>query len=412
MREEEIIVGVDIGTTKVCVIVSKVVDDKVNIVGIGLHPSTGMRKGVVINIDSTVEAIKKAIHEAELMAGLRISRCVASLGGAHLKSFNSNGVVAIRDREVRENDVVRAIEAASAIPIPQDRQVVHVIPQEFIIDDQDGIRDPIGIQGVRLEVKVHIITASTSAIQNVLKCLKLAGLEVESLIVGHLASAEATLSEEEKEIGVVLVDIGGGTSDIAIFSNGSLTYTSVLPVGGNNITGDLAIGLRTPIEEAEKIKKRYGCAYPDLITTDLKIVVPSVGGRRPREIMKKTLSDIIGPRVEEIGRMIYEEIMKSSYERLLASGAVITGGTANLEGITELFEHIFNNMPVRRGFPQGIGGLIDVINDPAYSTACGLVLFSRLQKKEKELRKRGGLRQLLQTKGVLKKAIKWFKETF
>lgn len=412
MREEEVIVGVDIGTTKICVIVSKVVDGKINIVGIGSHPSTGMRKGVVVNIDTTVSAIKKAVNEAELMAGLRISRCVASLGGAHLKSFNSNGVVAIREKEVRENDVVRAIEAASAIPIPQDRKIIHVIPQEFIIDDQDGIKDPIGIQGVRLEVKVHIITASSSATQNVLKCLKLAGLEVDGLIVGHLASSEATLSSEEKEIGVVLIDIGGGTSDIAIFSNGSLRFTSVLPVGGSNITGDIAIGLRTPVEEAEKIKKRYGCAFSGMVGTNETIEVPSVGGRKPRVLMRKTLSDIIEPRVEEIGRMLYEEIRKSSLERLLASGAVITGGTANLEGITELFENVFGNMPVRRGYPQGMGGLIDVINDPAYSTAVGLVLYSYSQMKEKGLRKRDGLRYLFERGGLIRRLVKWFKETF
>lgn len=412
VKDEEVIVGVDIGTTKICAIVSKVSEGKLNIVGIGSHPSSGLRKGVVVNMDSTINSIKKAVHEAELMAGIKISNCIASISGAHIKSFNSNGVVAIREKEVREDDIIRAIDAAKAVAIPADRQIIHVIPQEYIVDDQDGIKDPLGIQGVRLEVKVHIITGSVSAAQNILKCLKVVGLEVEDIILGQLASSEATLSPEEKEIGVALIDIGGGTSDIAIFSNGSIKYTSIVPFGGNNITNDIAIGLRTPLEEAEKIKKKHGCAYSGMIGANETIEVPSVGGRKPRVLMRKTLADIIEPRVEEIGRIIYEEIRKSGTERILASGAVITGGTANLEGIVELFENVFNNMPVRKGYPQGVGGLVDVINNPIYSTGVGLVLYAFRHSKEKGKRKKGSFRYFMETRNLLGRMKKWFKETF
>ncbi|MCS7280243.1 MAG: cell division protein FtsA [Desulfobacterota bacterium] len=412
VREDDVIVGVDIGTTKICVIVSKVSDEKLNIVGIGSHPSSGLRKGVVVNMDSTINSIKKAVHEAELMAGIKITHCVASIGGSHIKSFNSNGVVAIRDKEVREDDIVRAIDAAKAVAIPADRQILHVIPQEYIVDDQDGIKDPLGIQGVRLEVKVHIITGSVSAVQNVLKCLRVAGLEVEDIILGQLASSEATLSPEEKEIGVALIDIGGGTSDIAIFANGSIRYTSIIPFGGSNITNDIAIGLRTPLEEAEKIKKKYGCAFSALVGTNETIEVPSVGGRKPRVLMRKTLADIIEPRVEEIGRMIYEEIKKSGTEKVLASGAVLTGGTSNLEGIAELFENVFNDMPVRIGYPQGVGGLVDVINNPIYSTGVGLVLYGYRQLLSKGKKRKSGPRYLMETKNILSRMKRWFIETF
>ncbi len=412
VKNEDVIVGVDIGTTKICVIVAKVSDDKLNIVGIGSHPSTGLRKGVVVNMDSTINSIKKAVQEAELMAGIKINSCIASIGGPHIKSFNSNGVVAIKEKEVREYDILRAIDAAKAVAIPADRQILHVIPQEYIVDDQDGIKDPLGIQGVRLEVKVHIITGNISAAQNILKCLKVAGLEVEDLIVNQLASSEATLSPEEKEIGVALIDIGGGTSDLAIFSNGSVKYTSIIPFGGNNITNDIAIGLRTPLEEAEKIKKKHGCAFSAIVGPSETIEVPSVGGRKPRVLMKKTLSDIIEPRVEEIGRIIYEEIKKSGTEKILASGAVITGGTANLEGIVELLENVFNNMPVRKGYPQGVGGLVDVINNPIYATGVGLVLYEYRHMNEKKKQKKGGSKFFAGTRNLFSRMKMWFKETF
>ena len=315
--DEQLLVGLDIGTTKICVVVGKTSDDKVNIVGIGSHPSTGLRKGVVVNMDSTVNSIKKAVEEAELMAGIKIDSCLAGIGGAHIKSFNSNGVVAVKDREVRLDDIDRAIDAAKAVAIPADRELIHVIPQEFIVDDQDGIRDPVGITGVRLEVKVHIVTGSISSAQNIIKCCKLAGLNVDDVILCQLASAEAVLTPEEKEIGVAVVDIGGGTSDIAVYANGAIKHTSVLPFGGNNITNDIAIGLRTPIDDAEKIKKKYGCAMASLVGQNETIEVPSVGGRKPRTLQRKTLADIIEPRVEEVASLIYEEIKKSvSYTHL------------------------------------------------------------------------------------------------
>jgi len=413
-RDDELLVGVDIGTTKICVVVGKITEDKVSIIGIGSHPSTGLRKGVVVNMDSTVNSIKKAVEEAELMAGIRINRCYAGIGGAHIKSFNSNGVVAIREKEVKPDDIARAIDAAKAIAIPADREILHVIPQEFIIDDQDGIRDPIGITGVRLEVKVHIVSGSVSSAQNIIKCCHLAGLNVDDIILGQLASSEAVLSPEEKEIGVALVDMGGGTCDVAVFSGGSIKYTSVLPFGGNNITNDIAIGLRTPLDDAEKIKKRYGCALANMIGANETIEVPSVGGRKPRTLNRKTLADIIEPRVEEICSMIYEEIKKSGYERVLASGVVITGGGSNLEGLPELSENIFN-LPARRGFPIGIVGLVDVINNPIYATGVGLILYGfrhQPSKKRTRLTKGKSFKKFLNGKGLLNRMREWFKEIF
>ena len=408
-----VLVGLDIGTTKICVVDDRVTEGKINIVGIGSYPSTGLRKGVVVNMDSTVNSIKKAVEEAELMAGIKIDSCLVGIGGAHIKSFNSNGVVAIRDNEVRPDDVARAIDAAKAIAIPADRESIHVIPQEFIIDDQDGIKDPIGITGVRLEVKVHIVTGSVSSTQNIVKCCRLAGLNVDDIILGQLASAEATLTPEEKEIGVALVDIGGGTSDIAVFLNGSITYTSVLPYGGNNITNDIAIGLRTPLEDAEKIKKKYGCAFGNMIGANETIEVPSVGGRKPRTLSRKILADIIEPRVEEIASLIYQEIKKSGSERLLASGVVITGGCANLEGIPELAENIFN-LPARRGYPIGLGGLVDVVNNPIYATGVGLLVygFKNAKTRRGSFGPKIALKEVLNSTKLLNRMKDWFKEIF
>jgi cell division protein FtsA len=413
VTEDGLLVGLDIGTTKICVVVAKVTEGKVNIVGIGSHPSTGLRKGVVVNMDSTVNSIKKAVEEAELMAGIKIDSCLVGIAGAHIKSFNSNGVVAIKDKEVRPDDVARAIDAAKAVAIPADRELIHVIPQEYIIDDQDGIKDPIGITGVRLEVKTHIVTGSVSSAQNIIKCCKLAGLNVDDIILGQLASSEATLTPEEKEIGVALVDIGGGTSDIAVFINGAIKFTSVLPYGGNNITNDIAIGLRTPLEEAEKIKKKYGCAFANMIGANETIEVPSVGGRKPRTLMRKTLADIIEPRVEEISSLIYQEIKKSGAERLLASGVVVTGGCANLEGIPELAENIFN-LPARRGYPIGLGGLVDVVNNPIYATGVGLLVygFKNSRIRLRSFAKGGRFKEFVNSRKLLNRMRDWFKEIF
>jgi cell division protein FtsA len=394
------LVSLDVGSTKICVVVAKIVDDKVNITGIGSYPSTGLRKGVVVNIDSTVNSIKKALEEAELMAGIKIGGCVAGIAGAHIKSFNSNGVVAVKDKEVRKDDISRAIDAAKAVPIPADRDLIHVIPQEYIVDDQDGIKDPIGMSGVRLEVKVHIVTGSITSAQNIIKCCSLAGLSVDDLILGQLASAEATLTPEETEIGVALVDIGGGTSDIAVYANGSIKHTAILPFGGTHITSDIAIGLRTPVEEAERIKKRYGCAVSKLVGANETIEVPSVGGRKPRTLMRKTLADIIEPRVEEILTLIHEEIKKTHYEKLLASGVVLTGGCANLEGIVDLAEGIFS-LPVRKGLPIGIGGLVDVVNNPIYATGVGLLLHGFEENKGKSYERREIFKKL-RNKGLVR----------
>jgi len=413
VKDDEFIVGLDIGTTKICVVVGRASEEKISIVGIGSHPSTGLRKGVVVNMDSTVNSIKKAVEEAELMAGIKIDSCLAGIGGAHIKSFNSNGVVAIKDKEVRPDDIERAIDAAKAVAIPADRELIHVIPQEFIVDDQDGIKDPVGITGGRLEVKVHIVTGNISSAQNIIKCCRLAGLSVDDVILGQLASSEATLTEEEKEIGAALVDIGGGTSDIAIFSNGSIKYTSVLPFGGNNITNDIAIGLRTPIDDAEKIKKKYGCAFSNMVGANETIEVPSVGGRKSRTLQRKTLADIIEPRVEEVAELIYEEIKKSGQEKLLASGVIITGGCANLEGMPELAESIFN-LPSRRGSPIGVGGLVDVVNNPSYATGVGLLLYGYKYSKGVRRGFRAGksMKRLFSGNKLLDKMSDWFKEIF
>lgn len=414
VKEDELLVGLDVGTTKICVVVGKVMEGKVHIVGIGSHPSTGLRKGVVVNMDSTVNSIKKAVEEAELMAGIQIDSCYAGIAGAHIKSFNSNGVVAIKEKEVRLDDITRAIDAAKAVAIPADRELLHVIPQEFIIDDQDGIKEPIGITGVRLEVKVHMVTGSVSSAQNIIKCCRLAGLSVDDIVLGQLASSDATLAPEEKEIGVALVDIGGGTSDIAVFANGSIKYTSVLPFGGSNITNDIAIGLRTPLEEAEKIKKKYGCAFSNMIGANETIDVPSVGGRKPRTLMRKTLADIIEPRVEEISSMVYEEIKKSGSEKILASGVVLTGGCSNLEGLPELVEHVFN-LPSRRGYPMGVGGLVDVVNNPIYATGVGLLVYAFKNSKGKGRTygsRSNTFKKMFSSQALLNRMAEWFKEIF
>ena len=373
-RRDNLIVGLDIGTTKICAIVGNLTEDGIDIVGIGTSPSKGLRKGVVINIESTVAAIKKAIEEAELMAGCEIKSVYAGIAGGHIKGFNSQGVIAIKNREVSPEDVKRVIEAAKAIAIPMDREVIHILPQEFIIDDQDGIREPLGMSGVRLEAKVHIVTGAVASAQNIVKSCNRAGLEVADIVLEQLSSSEAVLSADEKELGVALVDIGGGTTDIAIFVDGAIKHTSVLSLGGNHLTNDIAVGLRTPMAEAERIKQKYGCCLSSLVGKDETIEVPSVGGRKPRILSRQLLCEILEPRVEEIFTLVNREIVKSGLEDMIASGVVITGGSTILEGMPELAEQIFN-LPVRRGLPQRIGGLIDVVNSPVYATGVGLVVY-------------------------------------
>lgn len=376
MSKKDVVVGLDIGTTKVCCIVGETSESgHLDIVGIGTAPSMGLRKGVVVNIESTVESITKAVEEAELMAGVEISTVTTGIAGGHIKSFNSTGVVAIKEKEITAQDVQRAIDSAKAIAIPMDREVIHIIPQEYIIDEQDGIRDPIGMSGVRLEVKVHIVTGAVSSAQNIVKCANKAGLNVAEICLEPIASSDAVLMADEKELGVVLVDIGGGTSDVAIFREGAVVYTGVLAIGGSHITNDIAVGLRTPQHEAEALKIRYGCAMTGMVKDDEIIEVGGVGGRKPRVVGRKHLAEIIEPRVEEMFMLIQREILKSGVGDLLSGGIVLTGGSSLLEGMSELAEMIFE-LPVKRGVPLEVGGLRDVVQSPRYSTGVGLLKYA------------------------------------
>ena len=382
----EIIVGLDIGTTKICAVVGEARGDAVEIIGMGSHPSDGLRKGVVINIEHTVDSIKEAIEEAETMAGCEISSVYAGIAGGHIKGFNTPGIIALKEKEVTKKDIERVIEAASAVAIPMDREVIHTLVQEFIVDDQDGIVDPLGMAGVRLEAKVHIVTGAVTSAQNIIKCANKAGLDVYDIVLEPLASSEAVLTKEERNLGAALIDFGGGTTDMALFSRGAIKHTSVLALGGDNLTYDIAVGLRTPKLEAEKIKIKYGCALSSLIGRDETIEVPGVGGRKPRTLSRQILGEILEPRVEEIFSLIYNEIANSGYERLLGSGVVVTGGCAELPGISELAEQVFN-APARAGYPQGIEGLEDLVNKPMYSTAVGLVLYgAKAIKRKKKFR--------------------------
>ena len=383
MGKNNWIVGLDIGTTKVCAIVGEPTEVGLDIVGIGTHPSRGLRKGVVVNIEATVNSIRRAVEEAELMAGGEITQVYTGIAGSHIKGVNSHGIVAIKEREVKATDVDRVIDAAQAIAIPLDRELIHVIPQEFVVDEQDGVKDPVGMSGVRLEAKVHIVTGAVTSAQNVIKCCNRAGLNVCDIILEQLASSEAVWSQDEKELGVALVDIGGGTTDIAIFSRGALIHTSVLALGGNHITNDVAVGLRTPAHEAERIKQKYGCALTSLVSKDETIEVPSVGGRNPRIVSRQILAEIIEPRLEEIFSLVRQEIVRAGCEDLVAAGIVLTGGTAIIDGGPELAEQVFH-LPVRRGVPHNIGGLVDVVKSPMFSTGVGLIQIGLKSKEQGE----------------------------
>ncbi len=372
-KREELVVGLDIGTTKVCAIVGEVADDTVNVIGIGSNPARGLRKGVVVNIESTVDSIRKAIEEAELMAGCDITGVYAGIGGGHIKGINSRGIVAIKDKEVRQADVKRVVEAAQAVSIPMDREIIHVVPQEFIVDEQDGVKDPVGMSGVRLETSVHIVTAASAAFQNVLKCCNRAGLTVHEVVLQQLAGAEAVLQQDERELGAILIDIGGGTTDLTIHHGGSVLYSSVLPIGGNHFTNDVAIGLRTPAHEAEKVKQKYGCVLTSMVQKEETIEVASVGGREPRMLSRRILAEIMEPRAEEIFQIIRQQLIRSGLEDQVTAGVVLTGGSAIMDGMPELAEQVLN-LPVRRGMPAGIGGLSDVVRSPLYSSGVGLVL--------------------------------------
>jgi cell division protein FtsA len=406
-KRDEIIVGLDIGTTKIAAIVGEVTEEgTIDIIGVGTAPSRGLRKGVVVNIDATVQSIERAIEEAEHMAGCEISTVYAGIAGGHIKGLNSHGTVAVKDKEVREGDLARVIESAKAVAIPMDREIIHVLPQEYIVDEQDGIREPLGMAGVRLEAKVHIVTAAVTSAQNVVKCCNRCGLQVADIVLEPLASAEAVLHDDEKELGVALIDIGGGTTDIALFAEGAIVHTSVLPLGGNHLTNDIAVGLRAPLEAAEKIKMRYGCALPSLIGPGDTIEVPSVGGRPPRIVPREELVSVIMPRVEEIFDHCKKEIARSGYEDLLASGVVLTGGSTILEGMTELAEEVLG-MTARRGAAKNIGGLVDVVKSPAYATGVGLVQYGA-----KAQRAHGGGKARETERTVWRKMRSWFREAF
>ncbi len=375
--DKNLIVGLDIGTSKVVAIVGEITDEgNVEVIGIGTHPSRGLKKGVVVNIESTVQSIQRAVEEAELMAGCEIHTVHAGIAGSHIRSLNSHGIVAIRDKEVTSSDVERVIEAAQAVAIPADQRTIHVLPQEFIIDHQEGIREPIGMSGVRLEAKVHMVTGAVSAAQNIIKCVQRCGLQVEDVVLEQLASSHAVLTEDEKELGACLVDIGGGTTDIAVFSGGAIRHTAVIPIAGDQATNDIAISLRTPTQYAEEIKIRYACALSQLANPDETIEVPSVGDRPPRRLARQTLAEVIEPRYEELYMLVQDELRRSGFEELVAGGIVLTGGSAKMEGAIELAEEVFH-MPVRLGVPQFVQGLSDVVRNPIHATGVGLLLYGQ-----------------------------------
>lgn len=373
-KKHSIIVGLDIGTSKVCSAVGEMTEHGVEIIGIGSHGSSGMRKGVVINIDNTVASIKKTVEEAALMAGCEINTVFTGIAGGHIKAFNSHGVVAVKTREVSQRDLDRVLDAAKAVAIPTDQEVVHVLPQDYIIDDQDGIKDPLGMSGVRLEARVHIVTGATTAMQNIVKCCNRSGLHVADVALMPLACADAVLTDDEKDLGVALADMGSGTTDITIFHDGAVKHTAVLPIGGNHVTNDIAAGLRTPFADAERIKLRYGCAKASMVAEQARLEVPSSAGKPQRSVSRQILCEIIEPRMDEVFQLIRREILKSGYEDYLGSGVVMTGGSMLLPGALEAAE-VAIGCPVRLGTPRHVGGLVDVIANPVYSSAIGLVLY-------------------------------------
>ncbi|MFO7784046.1 MAG: cell division protein FtsA [Thermodesulfobacteriota bacterium] len=402
----DIIVGLDIGTTKICAVVGELKPGEIEIIGIGTHPSEGLRKGVVINIENTVQSIKEAIEEAETMAGCEISSVYAGIAGGHIKGFNSHGVIPLKEREVTRKDVERVIEAASAVAIPMDREVIHVLTQEFIVDDQDGIMDPLGMSGVRLEAKIHIVTGAVTSAQNIIKCANKAGLDVADIVLQSLASSESVLSDEERNLGAALIDFGGGTTDLAVFSRGSIKHSSVLALGGDNLTYDLSIGVRTSRVDAEKVKMKYGCALCSMIGDDETVEIPGVGGRKPRVLARKILGEILEPRVEEIFTLIQNELVRSGFADSINSGVVVTGGSAELSGIAEMAEAVFK-APSRIGYPRRIKGLVEVVNKPMYATAVGLVLYGAKRRREG---KKFRIRDTNIFGRVMDRMKRWFKE--
>jgi cell division protein FtsA len=404
---KDLMVGIDIGTSKVVALVGEMLPDgKINIIGLGTHPSQGLKRGVVVNIESTVQSIQRAVEEAELMAGCQIYSAFTGIAGSHIRSINSHGIVAIRDHEVTQTDVDRVIDAAKAVAIPADQKILHILPQEFIIDNQDSIREPIGMSGVRLEAKVHIVTGAVSAAQNIVKCLKRCGLTATDIVLEQFASSQSILSEDEKELGVCMIDIGGGTTDVAIFTDGSIRHTAIIPIAGDQVTNDIAIALRTPTRNAEDIKLKYACALQDLADTNHMIDIPTVGDRAGRHLSRRALAEVVEARYEELFTLVAAEIRRSGLEDLIAAGIVLTGGASKVEGAAELAERIFK-MPVRIGVPQHITGLPDVINNPIYATSVGLLIYGSQQ--------REGSREVLNQpslKNLLNRMRSWFQGNF
>ncbi|MGD1984566.1 MAG: cell division protein FtsA [Chromatiaceae bacterium] len=406
--DKNVIVGLDIGTSKVVAIVGEVrQDNEIEIIGIGSHPSRGLKKGVVVNIESTVQSIQRAVEEAELMAGVEIDSVYAGIAGSHISSLNSHGIVPIKDGEVSHADVERVIDAARAVAIPADQKILHILPQEFIIDNQEGIHDPVGMSGVRLEARVHMVTGAVSAAQNIIKCVRRCGLEVEDLILEQLASSYSVLEDDEKDLGVCLVDMGGGTTDFAVFTGGSIRHTAVIPIAGDQVTNDIAVALRTPTQHAEEIKLKYACALTQLATPDETIEVPSIGDRPPRRLSRQTLAEVVEPRYEELLTLIQAELRRSGYEDLVAGGVVLTGGSSKMEGLIDLAEEVFH-MPVRLGIPQYVTGLVDVVRNPIHATGVGLLLFGHRNRTARvpEITGGGGF------KAVFNRMKSWFQGNF
>ncbi|UCC55335.1 MAG: cell division protein FtsA [Gammaproteobacteria bacterium] len=406
--EKNLIVGLDIGTSKVVAIVGEIMpDSSVEVIGIGSHPSRGLKKGVVVNIESTVHSIQRAVEEAELMAGCQIHSVYAGIAGSHIRSLNSHGIVAIRDKEVAASDVERVIDAARAVAIPADQKILHILPQEFLIDSQEGIREPVGMSGVRLEAKVHMVTGAVSAAQNIIKCVRRCGLEVDDIILEQLASSYSVLTEDEKELGICIVDIGGGTTDIAVFTEGSIRHTAVIPIAGDQVTNDIAVALRTPTQFAEEIKIKYACALTQMASADENIEVPSVGDRPSRRLARHTLAEVVEPRYEELLSLVQAELRRSGFEDLVAAGIVLTGGSSKIEGLVDLAEEIFH-MPVRLGMPQYVSGLVDVVRNPIFATGVGLLLFGYQNRDQRTLE--GGLGKGLYS--VWERMKGWFQGNF
>ena len=406
--DNHLIIGLDIGTSKVAVLVGEVNDEqKIEVIGFGSHPSRGLKKGVVVNIEATVQSIQRAIEEAELMAGCEIHSAYTGIAGSHVRSLNSHGIVAIRDKEVVQSDIERVIDAAKAVAIPADQKIIHILPQEFIIDNQDGIREPIGMSGVRLEAKVHIVTGGVSSAQNIVKCVERCGLQVGDIILEQLASSYAVLTEDEKELGVCMVDIGGGTTDIAIFTDGAIRHTAVIPIAGDQVTNDIAMALRTPSESAESIKIKHSCAIPEMVKADERVEVKGVASRPIRHISRKALAEVVSARYEELFTLVQAELRRSGFEDLVASGIVLTGGASMAQGALELADSVFQ-MPVRLGMPQHVLGLPDVLTQTSYATGVGLLLYGYQQQSEGH----PGLLVSDRVKGVWSRMRSWFQGNF